>query len=137
MKHIITALLAIVCTTTQAQNYTITRIVDGDTVAIHAPFLPPPLKPELLLRIYGIDTPEKSWRAQCTLENELGERATQFTHDAITNAKTKSATIMEWDKYGGRVLGDVVYDGKSLRQQLIQNNLAREYYGTKKESWCK
>ena len=90
----------------------------------------------MLLRIYGIDTPEKSWRASCTQENDLGERATVFTYTAITTAKSATATIREWDKYGGRVLGDITIDGVSLRQQLINNNLAREYYGTKKQSWC-
>jgi endonuclease YncB( thermonuclease family) len=41
-----------------------------------------------------------------------------------------------WDKFGGRVLGDVLVDGKSLRVALIQNGYAREYYGLAKESWC-
>jgi endonuclease YncB( thermonuclease family) len=43
---------------------------------------------------------------------------------------------MDWDKYGGRVLGDVILDGKSLRQMLITNGFAREYYGEAKQSWC-
>jgi endonuclease YncB( thermonuclease family) len=36
----------------------IVRINDGDTVVIAAPFLPAPLKPELAVRIFGVDTPE-------------------------------------------------------------------------------
>jgi endonuclease YncB( thermonuclease family) len=44
---------------------------------------------------------------------------------------------MAWDKYGGRVLGDVIVDGKSLRNLLITQGPAREYYGDKKQSWCK
>ena len=43
---------------------------------------------------------------------------------------------MDWDKYGGRVLGDVVLNGQSLRQMLIVNGHAREYYGEAKQSWC-
>ena len=35
----------------------IVRVNDGDTVVIAAPFLPAPLKPELAVRIYGVDTP--------------------------------------------------------------------------------
>jgi endonuclease YncB( thermonuclease family) len=27
-------------------------------------------------------------------------------------------------------------DGKSLRQMLITNGFAREYYGEAKQSWC-
>ena len=37
----------------------IVRVNDGDTVVIAAPFLPQPLKPELAVRIFGVDTPEK------------------------------------------------------------------------------
>jgi len=37
----------------------ILRVSDGDTIVIAAPYLPPPLKPELAVRIYGVDTPEK------------------------------------------------------------------------------
>ena len=42
----------------------IVRVNDGDTVVIAAPFLPKPLKPELAVRIYGVDTPEKVVRAR-------------------------------------------------------------------------
>ena len=50
----------------------IVRVNDGDTVVIAAPFLPAPLKPELAVRIYGVDTPEKGFRAQCPQEDERG-----------------------------------------------------------------
>ena len=40
------------------------------------------------------------------------------------------------DKFGGRVLGDIVLDGVSLRSELIRNDFAREYYGDAKQSWC-
>jgi len=33
------------------------------------------------------------------------------------------------------VLGDVIIDGQSLRQLLLKNGYAREYYGDKKQSW--
>jgi endonuclease YncB( thermonuclease family) len=44
---------------------------------------------------------------------------------------------MGWDKFGGRVLGDIILDGQSLRASLITNGFAREYYGEEKQSWCK
>ena len=37
----------------------ILRVTDGDTVVIAAPFLPAPFKPELAIRVFGVDTPEK------------------------------------------------------------------------------
>ena len=117
-------------------NYKLTRILDGDTVAFEAAFLPDPLKKELSIRVYGVDTPEKGFRAKCESENAKGLAATEFTKKSIANAKKIEVAIADWDKFGGRVLGDVILDGKSLRSLLIQNGYAREYYGEAKQSWC-
>lgn len=117
-------------------NATILRVVDGDTVIFKAVWLPEPLKKELSLRIYGVDTPEKSFRAKCVKEDELGKAASVFTQTQIANAKKKQIVLMGWDKYGGRVLGDLILDGKSLRFMLIQQGYAREYFGEAKTSWC-
>ena len=114
----------------------IVRINDGDTVVIAAPFLPAPLKPELAVRIYGVDTPEKGFRAQCPQEDARGKAATEFTKGAIAASQKRQVTLYAWDKFGGRVLGDIILDGKSLRQGLIANGYAREYYGEAKTSWC-
>jgi len=37
----------------------ITRVIDGDTVAFEAKWLPEPLKKELSIRVFGVDTPKK------------------------------------------------------------------------------
>jgi endonuclease YncB( thermonuclease family) len=117
-------------------DITITRVVDGDTVAFHAPFLPAPLKQELSIRVFGVDTPEKGHRAQCPSEAARGAAATEFTKKLIAAAQQRQMVLMDWDKYGGRVLGDVLLNGQSLRAMLIQNGFAREYYGEAKQSWC-
>jgi len=114
----------------------ITRVIDGDTVAFQANFLPDPLKKELSIRVYGVDTPEKSFRAKCPAEAQRGEAATAFTKAQINAAAKRQVVLMDWDKYGGRVLGDVLLNGQSLRAMLIQNGFAREYYGEAKTSWC-
>ena len=114
----------------------LTRVVDGDTVAFQANWLPDPLKKELSIRVFGVDTPEKSFRAKCPSEAARGEAATAFTKKIINASTKRQIILMDWDKYGGRVLGDVILDGKSLRQQLIANGFAREYYGEAKTSWC-
>jgi len=114
----------------------IVRVNDGDTVVIAAPFLPAPLKPELAVRIYGVDTPEKGFRAQCTQEDERGKMATKFTTNAVAKSSKRQVILYAWDKFGGRVLGDIILDGQSLRLALIQNGFAREYYGEAKQSWC-
>jgi endonuclease YncB( thermonuclease family) len=118
----------------------ILRVTDGDTVVISAPFLPAPLKPELAVRVYGVDTPEKGFRAQCESEKQRGEAASAFTKNAIATAASTGgkfqATLYGWDKFGGRVLGDILVNGQSLRAALIANGFAREYYGEAKQSWC-
>ena len=114
----------------------ILRVNDGDTVVISAPFLPAPLKPELAIRIYGVDTPEKGFRAQCPSEDQRGQAATAFTKNAVASTQKHQVTIYGWDKFGGRVLGDMILNGVSLRAELIRNGFAREYYGDAKQSWC-
>ena len=144
MKKIITILLLVPCLAfaqgKQRSGVTydavITRVIDGDTVAFQAPFLPAPLTPELSIRVFGVDTPEKGFRAQCESENARGQAATAFTKQAVAQATTRQVILMDWDKYGGRVLGDVILNGQSLRQMLIANGYAREYYGEAKTSWC-
>jgi endonuclease YncB( thermonuclease family) len=118
----------------------ILRVTDGDTVVIAAPFLPAPFKPELAIRVYGVDTPEKGHRAMCPSEAQRGEAASAFTKNAINQAAVAKGkfqvTMYGWDKFGGRVLGDILINGQSLRAVLIANGFAREYYGDAKQSWC-
>ena len=135
-------LLAFAQKTPQGVTYDaqILRITDGDTVVIAAPFLPKPLKPELAIRVFGVDTPEKGFRAQCPSEAQRGEAASAFTKNAIAQAVAQGGkfqvTMYSWDKFGGRVLGDILINGQSLRAGLIANGFAREYYGEAKQSWC-
>ena len=135
-------LLAFAQKTPQGVTYDaqILRVTDGDTVVIAAPFLPKPLKPELAIRVFGVDTPEKGFRAQCPSEAQRGEAASAFTKNAINSAAASGGkfqvTMYGWDKFGGRVLGDLLINGQSLRAALIANGFAREYYGEAKQSWC-
>ena len=117
--------------------YEITRIIDGDTVEIAVGFLPSPLPPKLSIRVIGIDTPEKAPRAKCDAEADKAKLASAFTKSAVANATEKDVVILEWDKYGGRVLGHVILDGHSLSEMLIEAGLARPYKGEAKSSWCK
>jgi len=114
----------------------ILRVSDGDTIVISARFLPAPLKPELAVRIFGVDTPEKGHRAQCPSEAQRGEAASTWTRQLVASGTKFQVTLYGWDKFGGRVLGDILVDGRSVRQGLIAAGLAREYYGEAKQSWC-
>jgi endonuclease YncB( thermonuclease family) len=130
--------LAIAQKTPKGMTYDaqIVRVNDGDTVVIAAPFLPAPLKPELAVRVFGVDTPEKGHRAQCPSEDARGQAASEFTKKAVAGTKKHQVILYSWDKFGGRVLGDMILDGVSLRSELIRNGFAREYYGDAKQSWC-
>lgn len=144
MKKIITTLLLTMVTVAYAQKQPqgvtydaqIVRVNDGDTVVIAAPFLPAPLKPELAVRIFGVDTPEKGFRAKCPQEDARGQAASKFTKDLVANSQKRQVVLYDWDKFGGRVLGDILLNGQSLRALLIKNGFAREYFGEAKQSWC-
>ena len=135
MKNLILTLLFLPVVALAA-DYKILRVIDGDTVEFEASFLPDPLPKKLKLRILGIDTPEKGHRAQCPREAELGEKATEMAKRLVLKANKKEIILKEWDKFGGRVLGDLILDGKSMKDSLIAAGLAREYFGDKKKSWC-
>lgn len=144
MKKYIAILLLLLVTQAFAQktpkgvtyDAQILRVSDGDTIVIAAPFLPAPLKPELAVRIFGVDTPEKGHRAQCAIENQRGQAASAFTKNAVASTQKHQVTFYGWDKFGGRVLGDIILNGVSLRSELIKNGFAREYFGDAKQSWC-
>lgn len=144
MKNFIALALMLMATPVLAQktpvgvtyDATIVRASDGDTVVIAAPYLPAPLKPEIAVRIYGVDTPEKSFRAKCESEKVRGEQSSEFTKLLISSTKKHQVVLYGWDKFGGRVLGDLILDGMSLRNLLIKNGFAREYFGEAKTSWC-
>jgi micrococcal nuclease len=133
-KLFLLLLIPVICTA-QTSNYKITRVIDGDTVEIEAPFLPPPLKPVLSIRVLGVDTPEKDFRAKCQKENDLAHKATEFTKHAIESADNITVEIIQPDKFF-RLDGDVILDGNRLSTLLITNGFARPYFGDKKQSWC-
>ena len=129
-------LAALLLMAAPANAYEVTRVIDGDTVEIMVNFLPEPLPPKLSVRVIGIDTPEKAPRAQCDAEADLAKKASAFTKKAVAEATEIEVDILKWDKYGGRVLGDVYIDHQSLAEMLIAAKLARPYKGDAKQSWC-
>lgn len=141
-KFLLVALLALTAQSALAASegvvYTwkVEKVLDGDTVKFQVPFLPAPLKPVLSVRVLGVDTPEKKPRNHCDKEDVLAQKASAFTKETVAKAKVVQVKLVDWDKYGGRVLGDVLIDGKPLSEMLIQNGLARAYFGEKKSDWC-
>lgn len=117
-------------------NWKVLRAVDGDTVEVEAKWLPVELGTKIKIRVLGVDTPEKAPRAKCQQEAAKALLASAFTRDFIKTGKVVEVNIKDWDKYGGRILGDIVVDGKSLKDQLILRGHARAYNGGAKSSWC-
>ena len=89
------------------------------------------------MRIHGVDTPEKGKRARCDYEDKLSQQAKLFVELELRNAKNVLVQLKTWDKYGGRVLGDIIIDGIPLSKKLIAQNYAVSYFGKgKKKDWC-
>lgn len=114
----------------------VVRVYDGDTMFTNLAQLPAPLN-AVSIRLYGIDTPELGWRADCEEEAALAIKAKQFVVDLIGDNKMVSVTNYKWDKFGGRIDGIVFVDGKDIGQELIKVDLARPYMGRgQKPTWC-
>jgi endonuclease YncB( thermonuclease family) len=112
-------------------------VIDGDSIRISAPFLPQPLPSTLILRLRGVDTPEMGWRASCPEESQLATTATNGTASWLQQRTTR-IELARWDKYGGRVLGDIIDTKTSerLSDWLVVSGLALVYNGRKRSDWC-
>jgi len=113
----------------------IIHIIDGDTIKTYLS-LPAPLN-KVSIRVLGMDTPESTWRAKCPEEKALGKKATQFLKDFAGDTPVMEIKDYKWDKYGSRIDGTVYIKGKNITELLIENGLARPYFGKKKSDWCK
>ena len=86
------------------------------------------------LRLIGIDTPEKGWRAQTDREKSLALIARDFLKDMITYAN--EVLVYSEDGRGkyGRWLVHIVCDGVDCSEALIHAELARPYFGGTKDT---
>ena len=71
------------------------RVIDGDTIEFEIVNLPYPEISLLKLRIFGVDTPEKSWLAKCDKEKELANLASAFTEELFNKAEHKEIKLMK------------------------------------------
>lgn len=118
-----------------AEGWPILGVIDGDTLRVHVATLPPSIS-EVHVRVKGIDTPERGGHASCPRERELAERAFAFTRARINGAKNVEFKNLQWDKYGGRVLAEVIIDGQPLAGLLMAGGLAQPYFGGARPNWC-
>jgi len=108
-------------------------VYDGDTFRVDIDSLPPIVGKNIPIRLNGVDTPEI--QGKCEYEKDLALKARDFVRDKLANAKEIKLTKLQRGKYF-RVVADVMIDGVSLEQELLDNELAYKYTGGKKSSWC-
>ena len=121
----------------QYGTVTVSKVIsvyDGDTFRVNIDSLPPIVGKNIAIRVNGIDTPEI--RGKCQYEKDLALEARDFVRAKLANAKEIKLTNLQRGKYF-RVVANVLVDGVSLEQELLDNKLAYRYDGGKKLSWCK
>ena len=112
----------------------VTGVVDGDTLRAEMVGMPDNLK-KVSIRIMGIDTPEIHGR--CDSEKEKAREAKEFLRTKLLATRAVTFKWMEWDKYGGRILAEVYFDGVDVSKLMIDSGLAVPYHGEKKtDHWC-
>ena len=140
MKTLSLLLIVLTLTVQAAPQYgtvTVSKVIsvyDGDTFRVNIDSLPPIVGKNIAIRVNGVDTPEI--RGKCLYEKNLALKARDFVRDKLANAKEIKLTNLQRGKYF-RVVANVLVDGISLEQELLDNELAYEYSGGKKLSWCK
>ena len=108
-------------------------VYDGDTFRVDIDSLPPIVGKNIPIRLNGVDTPEI--QGKCQYEKDLALKARDFVRNKLVNAKEIKLTNLQRGKYF-RVVANVMIDGVSLGQELLENELAYKYTGGKKSSWC-
>lgn len=140
----------VICKDTPTYVY-VYDVYDGDTV--HFLMEGGPLFPviKLSLRLLGIDTPElragegripeekmAAEIARDRLAQLIGARARKgsLTPHHPEKIKLTQIIIRDWDKFGGRVLGEIILpDDRSAATVLISEGYGRPYNGEKKRPW--
>ena len=107
---------------------------DGDTVTFNLPGLHPIIGEKISIRVNGIDTPEI--RGKCEKEKYDAKQAKEMVADILKDAEQITLKNMERGKYF-RIAADVIVDGESLADVLIEAGMAVRYDGGKKNyKWC-
>ena len=116
-------------------DVTVERVVsvyDGDTFKVDIRCWPAIVGKSISVRIYGIDTPEiRGTRGQL---KELAVEAKETAKSKLLLADVIELRNMRRGKYF-RIIAEVYVDGKNLALILIDEGLAKPYYGGKRPKW--
>ena len=86
------------------------------------------------IRVIGLDTPELPPHNKCASEKERGYVARDRLRALLSGAEVAICPDGQ-DRYG-RTLAVVLADGRDVAEVLIDEGLAREYHGGRREGWC-
>ena len=110
------------------------RNYDGDTITFNLPNLHPIIGKKIRVRLNGIDTPEI--KGKCDKEKYDAEQAREMVGDILKDAEKITLKNMQRGNYF-RIASDVIVDGESLADILIEAGMAVRYDGGKKtHKWC-
>lgn len=107
-----------------AGEYLVSRVVDGDTLIVKKGAT------QLTIRLVGIDAPETSKK-----KHEPGQPySQQSTKHLAKLALNVPADVKSYgaDRYG-RILGEVLVDGKNVNLEMVKAGLSEVYRGTPAE----
>ena len=85
------------------------------------------------MRVAGIDTPEI--RGKCKCEKAQAIKARDKARSLMKSSSRIDLHNVERGNFF-RIVADVMVDGASLGEHLIEAGLARRYDGGKREGWC-
>lgn len=88
------------------------------------------------VRVKGIDSAEIRGKTEC--EKQAARTSRRLVENLLKNAKRIDLANVEKEKYG-RILADVIFDGRDLKEVLIKNGMAYPYFGATKKrmDWCR
>lgn len=105
------------------QTFTVTRVIDGDTLDLN---VPDGDEPTTRIRLWGVDTPEKARQDPPTPAEPFANEATDLTRDLVQGKRVR-LTLEPHRQRGnyGRLLAFVeLSDGSTLNEALIAAGLA-------------
>lgn len=106
-------------------NCTLKYVYDGDTFKVDIPEWPDIIGKSISIRIYGINAPELKNK-----DESIKEQARQAKMRLVTLLKGGKIELREIrrDKYF-RILAKVYVNNIDIGKTLIEEGLAKEYYG--------
>lgn len=100
-------------------------VIDGDTITVDG----------REWRLLGFDTPE-SGEAKCEAEHRAGLFAKRRLTELVLAAQRIEVRFSGQVDRNHRAFGDLLLDGRNVREVMLQEGYARPYSGGRIKAWC-